>query len=140
MKMSIHRALAELKTLDSRIRKATDKNFIGYKKLSAKKEAKTNLIPNDFEKEVIGNYDSVMALIKRRNKIKEAVVNSNATTMVEIGGKIYTVASAIERKESIRYEKDLLTQLKLQYDFVLSTVNKSNPVSVGCANLGITAL
>lgn len=126
MKMSIHRALAELKTLDSRIGKATDKRFIGYKKLSAKKEARTNLELNDFEKEVIGNYDSVIALIKRRNKIKEAVVNSNAITMVEIGGKLYTVASAIERKESIRYEKDLLTQLKLQYDFVLSTVNKSN--------------
>ena len=33
MKMSIHRALAELKTLDSRIRKATDKNIIDYKKI-----------------------------------------------------------------------------------------------------------
>ena len=44
MKYSIHRCLAELKTLDSRIRKATDKNFIGYKKLSAKKEAKTNYL------------------------------------------------------------------------------------------------
>ena len=114
MKYSIHRCLAELKTLDSRIGKATDKRFyIGYKKLSAKKEAKTNLAPNDFEKEVIGNYDSVIALIRRRNKIKEAVVNSNATTMVEIGGKIYTVASAIERKESIKYEKNLLIPLKL---------------------------
>lgn len=126
MKMSIHRALAELKTLDSRIKKATDKNFIGCKKLSAKKEAKTNLAPNDFEKEVIGNYDSVIALIRRRNKIKEAVVNSNATTMVEIGGKFYTVASAIERKESIKYEKNLLIELKLQYNNTLATVNNLN--------------
>ena len=126
MKYSIHRALAELKTLDSRIKKATDKIFIGCKKLSAKKEAKTNLAPNDFEKEVIGNYDSVIALIRRRNKIKEAVVNSNATTMVEIGGKFYTVASAIERKESIKYEKNLLIELKLQYNNVLATVNNLN--------------
>ena len=126
MKYSIHRCLAELKTLDSRIKKATDKKFIGCKKLSAKKEAKTNLAPNDFEKEVIGNYDSVIALIRRRNKIKEAVVNSNATTMVEIGGKIYTVASAIERKESIEYEKNLLIELKLQYNNVLATVNNLN--------------
>ena len=126
MKMSIHRALAELKTLDSRIKKATDKKFIGCKKLSAKKEAKTNLTPNDFKKEVIGNYDSVIALIRRRNKIKEAVVNSNATTMVEIGGKIYTVASAIERKESIEYEKNLLIELKLQYNNILATVNRLN--------------
>ena len=56
MKYSIHRCLAELKTLDSRIKKATDKKFIGCKKLSAKKEAKTNLTPNDFVKESFG-YD-----------------------------------------------------------------------------------
>ena len=64
--------------------------------------------------------------INRRKQIKEAVVNSNAKTIVTIAGKEYTVASAIERKKSIKYEEELLHQLRVQYSNSLRTVNDNN--------------
>lgn len=127
MKYSIHRALSELKTLDGRINKAIrEGHYIGYKKKSSKGDYQTNLMVEEFEKDCKSKLESVQALIKRRNNIKQAIVNSNAVTMVEIGGIEYTVASAIERKDSIDYEKSLLRVLKTQYNEIISNVNRRN--------------
>lgn len=126
MKYSIHRCLAELKLLDSKINKAINKKFIGFKKNSANGEYNTHETDADFEKLVQSNYDTVMAYINRRKLFKEAIVNSNAVTVVVIGGKEYTVASAIERKEAISYEENLLYQLKIQYANSLRIVNENN--------------
>lgn len=126
MKYSIHRCLAELKLLDDKINKATNKRFIGFRKNSASGEYNTHETDSDFAKLVQSNYDSAMAYINRRKLFKEAIVNSNAKTLVTIGGKEYTVASAIERKDSISYEENLLYQLKLQYANALRTVNENN--------------
>lgn len=54
------------------------------------------------------SYDKVMGLISYRHKIKALVVQSNACTKVIVGKEEMTVAEAIERKQSIQYEKDLL--------------------------------
>lgn len=126
MKYSIHRCLAELKLLNDKIEKATSKKFIGFKKNSANGEYNTHEGDEDFAKLVQSNYDTVMAYINRRNLFKEAIVNSNATTKVIIAGKEYTVASAIERKNSISYEEELLYQFKIQYANCIRTVNDNN--------------
>lgn len=126
MQYSIHRCLTELKLLDDKINKAVHKNFIGYKKNSANGEYNTHDSEEDFTKLVQSNYDTVIAYINRRKQIKEAVVNSNAKTIVTIAGKEYTVASAIERKASIEYEEELLHQLRVQYANSLRTVNDNN--------------
>lgn len=126
MKYSIHRCLAELKLLNDKIEKATSKKFIGFKKNSANGEYNTHEADEDFAKLVQSNYDTVMAYINRRNLFKEAIVNSNATTKVIIAGKEYTVASAIERKNSISYEEELLYQFKIQYANCIRTVNDNN--------------
>lgn len=126
MKYSIHRCLAELKLLNDKIEKATSKKFIGFKKNSAKGEYNTHETDEDFAKLVQSNYDTVMAYINRRNLFKEGIVNSNAITKVIIAGKEYTVASAIERKNSISYEEELLYQFKIQYANCIRTVNDGN--------------
>jgi hypothetical protein len=126
-KYSIHRALSEIKTLDARIIKAINGGkFVGYKKNSAKGDYSTNLPVEDFEKDCKSNLDSVKALIKRRDTIKAQVVNSNATTQVEIAGITMTVASVIERKESIKYEKALLQNMINQYNDMVANVNRRN--------------
>ena len=51
-----------------------------------------------FSESVKDGYKSAMDLIKRRQAIKTAVVKSNATTTVVIGGNTYTIAEAIEMK------------------------------------------
>ena len=94
-KMTVHKALAELKTLDDRINsEITGSVFVRANRHNNMKIfGKT--IP-DFMADTESSYQSVKALINRRNAMKRAVVLSNAITKVEIGGVEYTVAEAIE--------------------------------------------
>jgi hypothetical protein len=125
-KMSIHRALAELKTLDSRINSACGMPFVVANKKSNTKIQGMSV--EDFKKYLFGNYDRSIDLIERRKKIKSAIVESNAKTTVEIAGNKITVADAIERKNSIEYEKTLLNNFKIQFNKANSKVISENEV------------
>ncbi len=96
-KMTVHKALCELKTLDARIQKGIQQNpFVFANKHANSKVAGVNV--GDYCKEILASYQSVNDLIARRDAIKRAVTLSNATVTVTIGGKEYTVAEAIELK------------------------------------------
>lgn len=114
MEMSITRALAELKLLDKRIQKEINATTnigmtIGGKPMTGFSSVK------EFEDKVKSNYQSVKDLIARRQKIKNAIVKSNAETFVTIAGNEMTVAEAIEYKSSIDYKKHLLNKLEDDY-------------------------
>lgn len=95
--MNVHKALCELKILDDRIEKAISAcKFVAVKKVAAKKVENQSV--DDFKAAERANFDRVKDLIARREAIKRAVVLSNATTKVNIGGMEYTVAEAIEMK------------------------------------------
>jgi len=118
-KISITRALVELKTLDSRIQKKIDAStFVCYKGQFHQ--------PVESVKESVSNFQSIYDLIERRKKIKSAIVTSNALTQVIICETEMTVAEAIETKSSIKHKKNLLAVLKAQYG---STIN-----SIECIN------
>lgn len=109
--MSITQALAELKLLEKRLEKAS--NMSGWAILSTKTQ------PVDEEKlrkKGASEYQSYTDLLNRRNRIKNAVVMSNANTLVRIGGGETafkgTVAEAIEHKASIKYKQKLLDGMK----------------------------
>ena len=51
----------------------------------------------------------------RRKQIKKSIVESNATTLVEVSGVKMTVADAIERKNFIEIEKTLLRKMNSDY-------------------------
>lgn len=96
-KMTVHRALAELKTIDDRISKA----IASTEFCIANKHINTKINGEDvesFKSKVKDNYKSIKSLINRRNAMKRAVVLSNAITEVEINGIKYRVAEAIEMK------------------------------------------
>lgn len=96
-KMTIHKALAELKVLDKRIVDAmSDATFVANKKNNQEKVY--GQTPDAFNKSAFAAYDKISDLIKRRNAIKSAINVSNATTKVEIGGVSYTVVEAIDKK------------------------------------------
>ncbi|MGN7408824.1 hypothetical protein [Sporosarcina sp. SAFN-010] len=108
--MSIHRALAELKTLNDRIAKSIQEaDFIATDRKSAHKI--NGLSIEDYEKTIQAGFDKSMSLIERRNQIKEAVVQSNAVTQVTVAEETMTVAKAIERKTSIQHEESLLAAM-----------------------------
>lgn len=95
--MNIHKALCELKILDDRISRAVDDcRYVGVTKIVSKRVGSQTV--EAFSESVKDGFKSAMDLIKRRQAIKTAVVKSNATTTVVIGGSTYTIAEAIEMK------------------------------------------
>ena len=102
-KMTIHRALAELKTIDSRIEKAiSETRFCRSNKHSNEKINGKSI--DDYIAETKSAYESINDLIRRRNAMKRAVVLSNAITNVTVGDEVMTVAEAIEAFKSYQPE------------------------------------
>lgn len=99
-KMTIHKALCELKTLDARITKCIgETEYVFANKHSNDKV--NGMTVAAYCDEIKSGYQRVTDLIKRRDAIKRAVVLSNAVTKVTVGGKEYTVAEAIEMKTTV---------------------------------------
>ena len=125
-KMTVHKALAELKTLDDRINsEITGSVFVRANRHNNMKIF-GKAIP-DFMADTESSYQSVKALINRRNAMKRAVVLSNAITKVEIGGVEYTVAEAIEmNNHGMENLVDLRNCLREQYSSVKRMVESEN--------------
>ena len=125
-KMTVHKALAELKTLDDRINsEITGSVFVRANRHNNMKIF-GKAIP-DFMADTESSYQSVKALINRRNAMKRAVVLSNAITKVNIGGVEYTVAEAIEmNNHGMENLVELRNCLKEQYSSVKRMVESEN--------------
>jgi hypothetical protein len=117
--LTITRALVELKTLNSRINKIVDyTTFIMYKT----KSKNSHYAEDDFKQSATSEFQSFNDLVARRDKIKNAIMLSNMTTMVEIAGKKMTVAQAIEFKTTIGYKTILLeTMIKQRQQVTIET-------------------
>ena len=124
--MTIHEALAELKTLDNRIEdKIMSTNFIVANKVSNKKINGKNI--EDYIQKTNETYQSINDLLKYRFALRNAVSQSNASTKITIGGVEYTVSQAIEmRKTGITLKQDLLRTLQSQRDGAFNSVEKNN--------------
>lgn len=96
-KMTVHKALAELKIIDDRINKAIN-NAVFIEAVKNGTDKVNGIGVEDFKNGIKSGFQKVNDLINRRNAMKRAVILSNATTKVTIGGKEYTVAEAIEMK------------------------------------------
>lgn len=125
-KMTVHKALAELKTLDDRINsEITGSVFVKANRHNNMKIFGKSV--EDFRADTTSSLQSVMALIERRNALKRAVVLSNAVTKVEIGGVEYTVAEAIEmNNHGMENWIDFRDFLRDQYSSVKRMVESEN--------------
>ena len=125
-KMTVHKALAELKTLDDRINsEITGSVFVRANRHNNMKIFGFSF--PDFMADTESSYQSVKALINRRNAMKRAVVLSNAITKVEIGGVEYTVAEAIEmNNHGMENLVELRNCLREQYSSVKRMVESEN--------------
>ena len=122
-KITVTEGLNKLKLYDSKIKKAIDNlKLIGAKKKSVDKVGVVNV--EKFIADAKAAHQSIMDLIRNRNTLKAAIVKSNAITYLEIGDRKMTVAEAIERKNSIQYEKELLLAMKAQYGSATVTVKR----------------
>ena len=125
-RMTVHKALAELKLLDDRIEKAIKSTlYCVAKKHSDEKINGISLV--EFEKQMQGGYDKAVSLIERRKAIKKAVVLSNAVTKVVVAGNEYTVAEAIEMKNhGIEFEQKLMGSIEKQYNCAMAVIKNEN--------------
>lgn len=125
-KMTIHKALAELKVLEKRIYSTIDEaKFCQVNRHSNEKIEGISI--EEYKKRIQSAYDKVNDLINRRDAIKRAVSNSNAVTEVEIAGVKYTVAVAIEmRNNGIKFKRELFGKMKDQYGKAVSILSIKN--------------
>ncbi len=95
--MTVHKALAELKILGGRIEGAILSGDFVITKKNNQDTVKGKTV-EQYKAKTTEAFQKASDLIRRRNAIKDAVVVSNAKTMVKIGDKEYTVVEAIEKK------------------------------------------
>jgi len=125
-RLSIARALVELKTIDKKINKtATILEPLAIE-VGGKIRNNPNKTKEEFIADVKSKYQSIEALIKRRRSLKSAIVKSNAATIVEINGQPMVVAEAIERKTSIQIEGNFLLHLRKKYGESINELESIN--------------
>lgn len=123
-KMTITRALAEIKNIDSKIQNFVNSEYIGFKK---KTQTHINGIEvKEKESDFQSNYDRITKLIDNRDKIKRAVILSNATTVINIGEKEMTIAEAIDLKNTIHNKVQFLNKMQIQYISNTKEVDNKN--------------
>lgn len=125
-KMTVHKALAELKTMDDRINKAIrETTYVLAVKHSAEKINGTTIA--DFKSKMKSGYQKVNDLMARRDAMKRAIVLSNAITKVKVGGIELTVAEAIEAKNhGMEFKKVLLNNMIYAYKAAQDEFNRNS--------------
>lgn len=124
--MTVHKALAELKIIDSRINTAINEGVyvIANKHSNEKIQGMTI---NDFKEKMKSSHQKVTDLIARRNAIKRAVVLSNAVTKVKVGNDEYTVAEAIEMKnKGMQFKSTYMNNLVYQFNVANNELNRNS--------------
>lgn len=149
-KLSVHRVLSELKTLDKRITDAISSGiYVQANRHSNEKISGMSI--DDFNSKVIqSSYDTVVSLIDRRSVLKRAVILSNAgidmtdTDMQdklvrhEIAGQSLTLAEIIDFDAVIMLKELFLDSLNSQYRSVIVKVNRENDKIPGLLNTYIS--
>ena len=129
-KMSVTRALAELKRLDDRLnRMATDQSIFVSVAVGRGDKQKVLGVSDTVQNvvsQIQSNRDRVNSMIEMRAKIKAAVVASNAVTKVKLGSREMTVAEAIELKKSIDVKRNMLNTYRRQVGQANALVAKQN--------------
>ena len=129
-KMTIHRALSELKLIDSKIEKQiTEIVPVG---IYQKGKLINNYIKEeDFVSSAKSKFDSVNDLIARKNAIKSAIVQANGITKVTVSEKQMTIADAINFKAVVVFKKQLITKLKNSLMKTVGELNHNNNIVEG---------
>ena len=127
-KMTVHRALAEHKLIDAKIKKQMDEITP-----SSYKQGEKGLVAGIWDEQAFrqaaqSKYDSINDLFKRKVLIKSAIVRSNAVTTVVIAGKTMTVADAIAGKALMALKREFVSSLTSKHRNTIAGVNKNQEV------------
>ena len=125
MKITIHRALAELKLIDSKIEKAIETAVpSGW----VQKDGKVNSMidKEEFTNDVRSKYQKITDLINRKAAIKSAIVKANSETEVKIADNTMFIVDAINFKNIVSAKKDLINRFTRVHTNVKGQVLTNN--------------
>lgn len=128
-KISITRALVEIKTLDDRIQNAINQATF----VSLAKGRGTYLKPHqakfsnveEVQTQIKADYQSIGDLIERRSKIKAALAKANVETLVKVGGVEMPIIQAIDQKVVIDYKARILQAMINQINITSNNIEKA---------------
>lgn len=128
-KMTLTQALAEIKLLEKRIQSGISEMHPFAQLINDKLTLSRNTLSmtkDEFAKNANANFQSVLSLMDRREKIKFALIKKNAETVLTILNRTVTIAEAIEMKKSIALKKVLHSYLTSDLASLLNNANKIN--------------
>lgn len=115
-KITITRALSELKTLESRFNKKCSELTLTAVEVSGKLISPNNMyLREDFEKKSRADYQSLIDTYNIICTIKSRIDESNAKTKIQVSGKEMLVQEVLVRKKYLDLQKNLLNRLKQDY-------------------------
>lgn len=124
--MTLTETLKEIKVLDARILKATQQQFIGCSMQNDNVVyPRTSKTKKEFEDDIKSSFQSITDLIARRSKLKTALMKANNEVQVTVNKESMTIATAIEKKNSIGIQHSLLMTLKNQFASAMKEVDKA---------------
>lgn len=120
MKITLHRAIAEIKSTNDRLDKLTKcGTFVAVKNKATGLSAGGRKI-DAVEKEIIGCLDKFNALYDNLTKLKFALVGANSgikshddLVTEEVCGNQYTILEILALKQIVKHKVGLLTKLKI---------------------------
>lgn len=119
IKVSITRALAEVKLLEKKLAKKGDTELVELKKGKSALLTYNSRVPIDqFLSDTKGVVESYEALFRNKLAYKEAIARANATVKVELEGEEMTIIKAIAYKESA-------SNLVAVYESLINQFNKA---------------
>ena len=148
-KLLVTQALDERDFLKKKIiQQIQDASFVDVTKDSTDTALFANMNKNDFAIEAEASWNRITDMISRYNRIRAAIVESNANTKIKTSYGEYTVAAAIAMRDSLRaggseaFENMLLNAMSKTYSAafakteVLNKELKSSAENMRMAILG----
>lgn len=137
MKITITRAITELKMLNNRISKESREGmYFGVQVGNNLVYPSRSIKPEDFKEQVKESVQSIEDLIKRATIIKFAIDKSNFETKVKIGGKEYSITEVLAMKTLIKNKQAYYTCLQSSFSRATEVMeNKERENSSAIDNL-----
>lgn len=129
-RMTLAKALVELKLLDQRIQKTRDAFVpVAVKKGGKFVSSKLSMTQEAFERETLADWQKLHGFLDRKKSIKGAILIANATTRLTIAGTEYTLAEAIDMKHAVQVEREILEDAKDKLSAARNEADRLNKVA-----------
>lgn len=117
--MTVFEALAEIarinQKLETQLRYSCRRSYRRSRRQASRQLPTARFRTEENSKELASAFQSRLDLLKRREMLKAALVQSNATTFITLAGEQYRALRAIEMRKMLPQHKSLITLARNGY-------------------------